>query len=344
MADNTTVWTFEQLAGNRRKLTLSDHAAPHGAPRRGAVVEDEIEMQMATVRYGGNAPVTRHLFGTKFQPMRISGRFSDSRGGAGFARKKTAEVKSFVDENQPVLITWDNIIACTGHIARFKPSRESGGEVAWEIEYEVDGDDLLQRTPDLPVIAKSPVTFTSKIAALLNEAPSLRELPTLRGSVFDAMDSFVSALNQVTAEVAQTAGEINAFTNAPFALLRRFRAGLEQLRTAAVRLRFAFDDLNTNLALERENADQSLKFWDVQSIWSTSLLAILEEALNADEAAAEAEKGRMLTLYTAREGDTWERISLEMFQSAARADDIRTANGVDAGADPMAGAIYRIPR
>lgn len=349
MPANTSVWTFEQLGGPRKTLTLSDHAAPHGRPRKKPVVERELEVRMDRVWLAGDGPPVTHIFGTELGPFKLEGRFSDGYGGAGFARAKLNEVNDFVMDVQAVRVTWDDIVSVTGIIKHWKPGIESGGEVTWEMVLEVDEDHLLERGfgraghefDDL----KSPAHFTNDIRQALADMHKLTEVPGMRGSIFDSMNSLISSVNSVSSSLATIAGQIDSFANAPFQLLRRFRGALVQFTTVVARLRKTYDDLQVNVALENEDANYQQIFWDRQAGWSASSLRAIQLALKADRSAALAEQGRTLAIYTARQGDTWERISRLLFNgSSGRAEDIRNANGALPGSAPVPGTAYTIPR
>jgi hypothetical protein len=351
MADaNSTVWTFTQLGGSQRVLVLADHAAPHGRPRVRPVVEPSMEIREETTYYSGNNPPTRHLFGMSYGSFKLDGRFSDLYGGDGFARKKLDDVRTFVFGQQPCSIQWDDLVSVTGLIKNFKHGIESGGEITWEFEVLVDQDALLQ--PDTKELL-GPRLYLDNVAELsqqLTDAQKqmaeLQAVPKMRGSIFDLIGSLISSVNSATASLVNVAGQIDSLATAPFQLLRRFRDGLGQVMTAVSDLRNTYDNLTIDLTLESEaDAEACQRFWDTQAGWGDSSLKAMQLALQAEQSAALAEQGAILALYTARDGDTWELISRRFYGgSATRAKDVRDANGLDAGANPIAGTIYFIPR
>jgi hypothetical protein len=345
MPSNTTTWRFTQLGGRKRTLVLADHAAPFGAPRRGTIVTDTVELREEEVHYDGDTPPTRHIFGLRYQPLELNGRFTDLRGGAGFARAKTAEVKQFVAEMQPVLVEWDDLVRCRGLITIFAPNREAGSEVEWELTVRVDGDDLLTAQPKFPTEQRSPGNFLNSIQLAMVELDEIKTSPpTLRSDVFDVLDSLIASVNAATAAVASVASEIDSYANAPFTLMRRFRYGLEQLGTAVAKLRDTYDDFRSDSALESEAADDTLQFLNLQARWSSSLHDVLRQIILADDAAARTEAGETLAFHAARDGDSWDSLSRQYYGSAARAEEIRKSNSVPAGQQPIPGTTYRIPR
>lgn len=348
MAANDSVWRFTQLEGKKRVLLLADHAAPHGRPRNKPILEPEIEIREDSTYFAGSGPPTRHLFGLSHHSFKLEGRFSDAYGGKGFAREKLQEVKSFVSDITECHIEWDDLLSVIGLIKRFKPGIESGGEVTWELEILVDVDLLLEDTPQLqqgPSVA--PIDMSNAIeGAFLDGLKGLRSVPTMRGSIFDAIGSLISAVNSATASVARIAAQIDSLATAPFQLLRRLRDGLGQFRTAVTNLRTTYDNLTVNLALmSQADADNNQRFWDIQAAWGDSSLKAMALALKADRAVAVVEQGQILALYTANDGDTWELVSRKFYGGASdRAADIRAANGIEAGQNPVAGTVYMVPR
>lgn len=347
-AANTTLWTFTQLDGAQSMLQLADHAAPHGRPREKPVVEPEIEVREETTYYSGDNPPTRHLFGLSHSSVKLEGRFSDLYGGEGFARRKRAEVRDFVAAQRQVSVVWDDLFAAKGFIKKFKSMIESGGEIAWEMEVLIDVDDLLNpgRHDQQLQFKIEPADLTAQLREAMEAMDALQKVPTMRGSVFDFIGSLISAVNTATASVANVAAQIDSLATAPFQLLRRFRDGLLQLSTAVSNLRTTYDNLTIDIALESEaSADAAQQFWDIQAAWAASSLQAMRLALEAARSSALAEQGQLLSLYTGREGDTWELISRRFYAgSSTRAADIRSANSIEAGANPVPGTVYFIPR
>jgi hypothetical protein len=345
MADNTSVWTFEQLGGERKTLVLSDHAAPHGRPRQKPVVETELEQRNDKVYYAGNSVPTRHLFGVSESNQKLVGRFSDAFGGLGFARRKRLEVEGFWRDAQSCTATWDDLVSVSCFIERVKFGLESGGEITWEMELMIDQSDLV----DIPGQVKitgilGPQDITRQINQAITDMHKLVKVPGMRGSVFDSISSLISNVAAVTSALNQVAGQIDSFANAPFQLLNQLRAALDQFRTAVTALRTTYDDLTVHLALENDNAQSWQQFFDVQSAWAASSLEAIRLALAAERASALAQQGNIKELYTAKDGDTWDQISRIAYGgSADRAEDIRKANSVEAGANPVPGTTYMVP-
>ena len=75
-----------------------------------------------------------------------------------------------------------------------------------------------------------------------------------------------------------------------------------------------------------------------------SSLEAIRLALETERLAAVSQQGSILGIYTAKESETWESISIASYNGAAgRASDIREFNGVASGSSPVAGTSYMVP-
>lgn len=333
---------FVQLTGPKKTLTLTSHYGPMGRPRQGAVVRQKGKLRESEVYYFGNPVPTRHIASAKFEPWELKGRLSDVWGGPGFALKKKDEIMSFFLDKQPVHATWDDIVNANGIITEFDAGIESDGEVEWVMQVKIDKDNFQALTNVLPD-KKKPADHINQILLASTQFDELKTLP-LRGSIFDVLDSLVSAMGSATAAVAQIAGEMQSFEESTIATLRRFRGAIGQLKTAAITFRNTLDSFEVDLAIERQNADDRLSFQSLQAGISSSAISLLKSVADADRDALLAERGQVKTFYTARGGDTWELISKAEYGDALRADAIRAANTIPSGQPPQVGAIYQIPQ
>ncbi|HEU4729974.1 MAG TPA: hypothetical protein VFT22_18885 [Kofleriaceae bacterium] len=339
-------WRFKQLGGDQKELILAEQDAPHGRPRQKPIVTDAIEAREYTVYYDGNDEPTRHIFGNKFDDWELTGRFRDRAGGVDYARQKTEYCKGFQADNQPVSITCGNQISARGFIKRFAPGRESFGEVTWSMTVLIDADDFLPRSrekvdPSLP----APAFFMNQIGALLADLPKVPRVPdSLRGSLFDSLDSLVSTVNSALAIPLNISLQIQSFEQAFIGDIRRMRAGIGQLKTALVNFRTVYESLQADLALQSIRAEEMLRFSELQSATATATARSLAILADMDIAAAKAERGKIKGMYEAKTGDTWESASMRIYGSADRANDLRSANGVPSGSPPIVGAVYQVPK
>ena len=334
---------FEQLTGDRRRLELSDHAAPFGRPHKDPVATDAVELREVEVFCAGNNIPTRHIFGTKHPDWEFNGRFSDYWGGQGFARAKAAEVKRFVAEGRPVRVTWGAILSARGLIKGFYPSRESEREVEWRLIVAIDSDDFLQKKLNFPNRNKIAYDGVAQIRMWAQQIQLRSETIRLKGSIFDTLQSVVSTLALATATLVDYANQFESFERETIATIRRFRGMLGQIKTAAITVRDTVDAWQVDLTIEKNNADERWKMAEGQALIADSSLSIIQKAADMDRQAALTERGRTQAIYTAAEGDTFESISTQFYGSPDRAEDIREANGTDAGTQPTAGELYAIP-
>lgn len=335
-------WVFVQLGGKRTRLELSGTSGPMGRPRIGAVLEEKLQIRQEEVRYDGDGPPTRHIFGVAHEPFEIHGRWSDTYGGKGFAQSKLLEVRRFVAEAQQVLVTWGDSLSVRGLIGELRTPREGRGEVEWYLTVLVDSDDLLGSVRPQPPPRTPRVLLGNPLDSLgLDDLPKVP--PTLRVGIFDWLSHMVGIVGELGNELNRVTSQIRSFATAPLGLLRQFRAALGQFRTSLIQLRNTIEMLPAEYALVVESTADIAK-WDAQkSIFYANALGVMMALDAADREAELAQYGRTKSLYVARDGDTFESIAVRFYGSAARADEIREANGVGAGSSPVSGAVYIIP-
>lgn len=339
------VFTLQQLGGDRLKLELADHAAPHGRPRDKPVFEQEDVFRIESTYYPGTPTPTRHEFGLKFEPIKLDGRFRDALGGKGFARNKMDEVRRFAAGLQLCTLTWDDALSVICIITRVKRGVESKGEIVWEIEIEIDEDLFLGRGNPITPEVKGPDELAKRIQSLLSRTKDLPYTPpTIKGSIGDQLMLLAGAVGNATSQLVDASRQIDSFVNAPFQALTRFRAALGLVRVSVSNLRGTYDHLTTEAALQAQETEDAQEFWNVQAAWSESSLKALQEAARAERAAARVQQGRILLFYAAADGDTWESIAIAAYGAPDRAREIQAANGVPVGQNPVPGTIYMVPR
>lgn len=341
-------WVFRQLGGDKKELVLEGADAPYGRPRQKPIVEDGIDIREKRKWYAGNDVPTRHIFGVKYHDIELSGRWMDRNGGPGWAQEKSEFVKRFVADAQECRITWGDIISTRGLIRSFIPRRESREEVAWHMVVGIDADEILtafaQRQDPAPV---APGKFVDNIGELLAKAlkPSTEQPEQFKGSFAGGLDASIAGVTSAFASLVLLATSVSSFEQELIGDIRRFRAGIGQLQTALIIFRDGYQDFRNDLAIQGDYADDQLKFAGLQADSGLATLQALEQLIAADRAAAEAERGKIIGFYEAKEGDSWESIARYVYDgSASRAEDLRMANGIPPGAPPVAGGEYQVPR
>lgn len=333
---------FQQISGKRHKLQLEGHAAPHGRPRQSPVVTDAIEVRNAEVYYGDDTVPTRHLFGVKYPPIELNGRFSDRRGGAGFKKAKVEEVREFIKEQQSVQFVWADVVSVVGIITHFETARESVHECTWKLTMKVDLDEFANRKKPVPK-TPSPQDFSDKIKANFVAGSSIfHDVPDLGGSIFDAIDSVVNAVTSPVREFNDVASDMKSFAKSTTGELSRITNVVGNLRTATYNMREAFASLPASVALIRENASSNMRLWMTQTTIEESMRVQMAAAAEADRAARAALSGRDKTSYVVHGGDTWESIAVQFYGSPGAAAKLQLANGA-IGGQPKQGLKIRIP-
>jgi len=347
-------WRFEQLAGADRKIyTLRGYSAPHGRPRRGAVVTDELTVRQQESHYGGKGPPSRLVFGTKQEPWRLRGRFMDRELGRGGAAIEARNWKAFVNDTRPVAVMWGDLLAFRGLITKIILGYESDAEITWELHVAIDQDQWLpkqaarqrRQTPrqmvddleeflqswliDLPTAPKGPNLFG--------------QLAAFKEDLLDSLDNIVSAVNTPVAALSKAVEEVDAFSSASASSLGRLRAGANQATTAVLELDEMLGGTDPSAVLFMRTADTDIAWQSYKSeadVTATDILALLADF---DRQAEIAQRGSAANSITALADDTWEAIATRAGGGPEDGDRIRDANGVRFGERPVSGRTYVIP-
>jgi len=342
-------WTFQQLGGDRKTIELNGEAAPHGRPRRNPIVSDGIQLRKYRVRYPdqkGGVPTT-HVFGTEHKDWELRGRFNDRYLGKGGCKAAIAAWLSLAADAQPVLITWGDVLSAHGWVDSFVPGRESEFESTYVISLliderpEITGPALYRTPSDQPEVLCGQLYQIAKSG--IGNLPNIPDAGDLKPSFLDSIDNVVSSVNTFSASLLRIAQEFSDFSSATLDQLERLRAGVAQMRTAVLSIRTSLSGAENDAILIVRAADADVLWWKSRAdldVSSLSMLALLDEI---DRQAEIGERGQVLTIYTARGGDTWESISTAMYGAADGAGRIRDANGVQYGELPVPGRSYQVP-
>jgi len=355
------LWRFEQLGGLKKVLELSGWAAPHGRPRQDAVVRDGVEIRKAEYHYpGAVGRPTRHVFGATYLPWELQGRFRDRSDGQNFAKAKREELKAFVLDAQRVRISWGDILSVEGFLDKFDPGHESEGEVEWRLTCSIDVD-LLATPPKRKVAKPVDVSYVSKLIAadmgvLLASAPhipstnlfdsidNLLGFPSaIAGEFLEITDSLVSVVTGVAGKFQKAANSISNIEKATFGQLNRLATVSVQLQGAIAALKETYTNAEVDAVLLGQRASENLKFWSAQSAAEAAMEDILAQLGELNRVAQIQLLGRVRQTYVALFGDTWESISTKFYGGPWRAADLRDANDVGIGAEPVPGVEYVIP-
>ena len=334
-------FTFTQLAGPQKTLTLDDWAAPFGRPRKGAVVRDAIELRKTTTYYPGNDDdPTTHIFGHKYKPWELKGYFRDRAGGRGFAQGKTEEVKQFVADKQRCRVTWDDLVSIVGLVTEFDPGRESAGEVEWKMTIEVYSDDFAQRTPVKPQTASLQDYLSEILAFLKGSIP--KETPAYAGNLLDLVDGLVSTVTGAVGTLTNIANSASSFEQSTVGELNRLGATVTQVSTAMSTLRDTVSSIGPDTALVFQRADENAQLFAQQTSVEDQVRRMLATSSDLHRAISIAIAGKTRTSYVVRTGDTWELLAVRFYKDAGRAVDLQIAND-QVGGRPTPGSTIKIP-
>jgi hypothetical protein len=343
-------WRFEQLGGEGRVLLLDGPNAPYGRPRRGPIVETERELRQAEVLYPGNDVPTRHIFGTRQNPIQLTGRFMDSRIGAdGGARAKAEEVDQFVAGGVRVLATWGAILSLTGLLHRFKRSFESEAEIAWTLEMLVDLDETQPALVSTPREADTSAIWGDALAKLLTtqanlNPPSLPADIEYEPSFLDSLRNLISDINSFSASISSFVDNIDSLESTAFADVERFRGGIHQLATSVDQLQITLSTAQNDVGVEKAAAKSQVDWFQRRTDSDVMLLEVLAALQLLDLQSERAQKGTPDKTIRAQGGDTWESLAAANLGSASKADALRQANGVRYGTQPRAGQLVHVPK
>lgn len=344
----TKPWTFTQLGGAKRSLTLAGSSAPHGRPRQGPVVSDGIKLRVARVYYpDALGPPTTHIFGVAYDDWELKGRFNDAWLGPGEAKRTAAEWQKFVGEGQEVLITWGDVLTARGLLHKFVPGRESEYQIAYAFEVHID--------EVLGVLSPASGAVADQGASALCEAlqrellegvgriPQLPHAGDLKPSFLDSLDDLVSSVNGLSAGLLKLAGEFDTFASGTLNQLERLRAGIAQMRTAMQRIQATIDTSSNEATMLSRSADSDIQWFAARANNDVSTLRIMALLDELDRQAEIAQRGRILAVYVARAGDSWESIARQFYGGPQDAGKLRDANGVRYGETPTPGRSYQVP-
>lgn len=347
-------WVFEQLGGDKRTITLLGHNAPFGRPRKSPVVADELRIRHKATYYGGNRAPSRLIFGWKHEPWTLHGRWMDAQlGGPGTAMSMARKMRQFVADEQQVAIRWGDILAFRGLIARIKTGREGPGDVAWELEVEIDQDEDLDRPREGPTpmnIAQVAKAVDRELAAWLAVAPTAPKgrdlfgtLGAIKEDFLDTVDSLVSAVNTPSAMLLKVSEEGSSLASATTSSLSRLKGGVTQLQTAILNLEDAFGTRSQDDILYLRSAESDVTWQSQRAAGDAQSTEILAMLADMDRQIEIAQRGQSNSSIVGEANDSWEALATRAGGSPDDADKVRAANGARYGELPVAGRQYVIP-
>lgn len=336
-------WIIRQLRGDLT-VTLAGYAAPFGRPRKGAVVEEVVEVRQEPTRYGGVDAPTRHVFGLQREPLVLHGRWMDSAlGGPGTARAQRNLVRDILKAQRPVLVTWGPVLAVEGLLSKLTCGWESQHECTWELEIEVDYNE--DDTPVATIVARPVSDHVNQLIEIFGLAKDAVEGDNGYGLKLPLQDNLALLLNailQPIADLRALADELKSIKDGTIGQLRRLRAGINTLRQTFATFRGLFETASLAQALDVTSPDQEIRLQSKQAETGLAITEAFAVIAELDRQARRSEVQRIKLIVTGKPGDTWESLAVASYGDASRAKELRDTN--DAGAEhPVPGETYIIP-
>jgi hypothetical protein len=356
------LWTFSQLAGPRKTLTLSGWQAPFGRPRQGTVINTGLTMRKQVTYYPGDTPPTVHLFGKQLKSWDIHGRWMD----AGIALKNGAKAydrqwKDFVADGQEVRAKWGDILSYRIVIDDIDLNFESEAHIAWAMKAVARVDEaapiVLEDTP-----ARTPRGMAEDMAAdlALTQPPEIRtgNILGILPDIADEIDSIISLINTPFTIVFDVASQLSDFESAISSDLVKMGSGLNEVRSGLGQLQNATDLLVSRASILCSPSFSNASFDGTDGLFSGPDMEALTSAKTLSDAAAtnlealiadmqleieKSSRGTVRTAYVAQDGDTWESIGTARLGGPDAGRAIRDLNGVRFGQRPIPGKQYSIP-
>jgi hypothetical protein len=259
--------------------------------------------------------------------------------GPGGAREKAAEVLAFQRDQQPIRIAWGDVLSFTGFMVEFEPAYEAEHEIEWTMRLEIDGDDT-QVTPSITAPG-SPVDAAGLLQDAFKKATDAIDDLDLSGSFIDPIDALTGAFVDAVEKVKDAVGDLKQQT---LGNLTKVLIDIDYMRSKALELRNVFTAIPAEVGQVRAQAVDTLAFLHAQATVEDQLREALNEGAVIERAVDLAIVGRIQATYTASDGDTFESMSRRFYGTSDRAGEIRDANGVPSGQNPIAGVEYLIPK
>lgn len=366
-------WSIEQLDGDKTVLWLGGWMAPFGRPRRKAVLTETFTQRVQTVRYPGALSPTRHLLGWHWEDFELNGRWMTRLMPTDATANEMADsIIKLVQDGRRCRISWGNIVSYVGIIEKIELARESPDEIAWKMKFLVDYRPELkwkfQQTDRVDISTEKDKLIEQFNGAWIRFGSKELEktIPDWNPDFFDQIDGLFSNINGLSANFVNLVNQFDNLASATKTELSRALATIHQMRTAVATLSETLSTLpmgisstvsqNTNIQaapgirpdaldfLFTRDADSDTNFqgWYTQStIARDEVLTVLADI---ERTILIQKLGQALRSYTARDGDTWESISILMFGLPDKAESIRLLNGVRGGELPVSGQTYKIPK
>lgn len=345
-------WRFEQLSGPKKVLELDGYAAPFGRPRQRGVLKETIRSRVQTTRYpGSKGSPTRHIFGTDWEDTELRGRWMTKTLTDSTANDLADAWTRFLLDEQPLQISWGNIVTYRGYLEELELDRESEHEIAWRMKILIDARDELNKGRDYDIPDKRLPTAFDDISLFIRGSATLKLGPLFELvddfelDFFDRLQLLVGEINKYPAQFGSILRNLSSAEKATFDTLQALRSSVTSLTTALLDMRDLVIDTEISLVMAFQSAEADVRWFEYQSNLDSEtydLLALLYQVDLELELKTKASDSAIATII-AEEFDTWESLSIRATGGIDYADAMRHINGIRYGAKPEAGYVYLAP-
>jgi len=340
-------WTFTDIVDSfGATLQLDGSAAPIGRPYQNPVAETEEFVRSEETYYNKNDVPTIHDFGMGQKPWTLKGRWSDKMLGTGMAQQLKSQALAMLRTRHLISVEWGNVLNYTAFMKNWKFGHESPTNFTWQLELTILKDNTVATANATSwLLGPTDAADTAKMMALLAaDIAAPPNLDTIKPSIFDMLDSLVNAVSAAAGMVADIANTIASWEQATFAELNAFRAGVMQLKTAAITLVQTWSDLQTDTAMFGKNSANDLSFLAAQSNSVVSMQDYMDQMDQADQAAAVVQtKEQAATVVAIGTDATFDAMAGRVMGDQSQGAAIAAANQMPPGARPQVGTKYKLP-
>lgn len=337
-------WRFEQLGGEKKVLELDGYQAPFGRPRQKALFTEIIKVNIQTTRYpGSKGPPTRHIFGSHWEDMELTGRWM-SKTMTRSSETLAATWSRFVRDEQRLRVSWGNVLSYTAFIEELHLGRESADEIVWKMKLTVDKNDEVAVFTQIKTPARV-AEVMAEVTLFLSKSQRQLEVvsPDMSTDFVDALGQLAAIANVPSAFLARFAGELDDLEKGTFTAIQQFRNAVTGLGTSLIGIRETILTAEIDSVMVVRHAETDIAWLEYQLEFDAESSAILASLRELDRRAELYAQSEVSKIVTAEDGDTWESLAIRATGGISRAGEIRTANGAKYGERPVSGVAYLVP-
>lgn len=305
---------FEEIDGNKRKITLAGTEAPMGGPRRGAAFDLGGSVRKSEQFDPGSEAPNVHITGTTEHEIAVKGHFRDVlTGTAGGALARMAVIDSMRRAARPMRLVWGGILR-RGLLATAKFGAESDSDIPYELTFSIYDHGVNRRTKSRRI----PFASIQNFAVIEPRLASVKALASLDGIRPDLSSGIFALYSQLTAPLAQIIALTEDFEDGIASTIDALRSVASQAKALMLRC----VDLFAFLSAIDPNSASSADDAAVRAAWTRAQMDALvnlqlaisevqEVGVNAEiRASANSER-----IVTAAFGDTLETIGARFGRS-----------------------------